>query len=52
MAYSPAEYEKDVRELLTRLFPYGVLSGLRLFNVQNRLERDFGFEMDNILHGS
>jgi len=48
--YSAAEFEQDVEELLERLFPFAVLSGLRLFSAVNRLSYELGIEIDNLLH--
>ncbi len=48
--YSAKEYEEDVEELLTHLFPFSTISGLRIFNPARRGDSDFGFEIDNLVH--
>ena len=48
--YSAADYERDVLDLLNRLFPYSVLPGIRLYNPHNEQNSDFGVELDNLLH--
>ena len=48
--YTPEEYELDVHKLLDAMFPYSVLSGLRLFSAETRQHRDHGFELDNLIH--
>lgn len=48
--YSSEEYERDLHELLEAMFPYSVLSGLRLFSAETRGYRDHGFELDNVMH--
>jgi len=48
--YSAYEYEQDIEELLEGFFPFARISGLRLFSPANRLETEFGFEMDNLMH--
>ena len=48
--YSPEEYEQDVKQVLSGLFPFSVLSGLRLFSVANRQKSELGIEIDNLMH--
>ena len=48
--YSARSFERDVTRLLTDLFPFSVLSGVRLFSSEPCGRIDFGFEMDNLLH--
>ena len=48
--YSPTEYEEDVEQVLSGLFPFSVLSGLRLFSAANRQRFDLGIEIDNLMH--
>ena len=35
---------------MIRLFPYSVLSGVRLFSAKNRLQHELGIEIDNLMH--
>ncbi len=48
--YSPTEYEQDVHQVLSGLFPFSVLSGLRLFSAANRQKFELGIEIDNLMH--
>jgi hypothetical protein len=48
--YSPKEFERDVSELLEAIFPFSVLSGIRLFSAAARLSEARGYELDNLLH--
>jgi hypothetical protein len=48
--YSPQDFERDVTALLEEMFPFSVLSGIRLFSSEPRGRIAYGFEMDNLLH--
>lgn len=48
--YSAQEYERDIATLLDDFFPFARISGLRLFSPTNRLKKELGFEMDNLMH--
>jgi schlafen family protein len=48
--YSGQQFERDVTELLDTLFPYSVLSGVRLFSARRRGRIAYGYEIDNLLH--
>ena len=48
--YDFDEYERDIHEMLCRLFPQCVLEGVRLFTPSFLEERDYGLEVDNMLH--
>ena len=47
--YRNNDFENDMSELLLSIFPYGVLSGIRLYS-PNIPSGDYGFEVDNIIH--
>lgn len=43
-------FEKDVHQLLCDLYPFSILPNVRLFSPSLNVSRDYGFEMDNLLH--
>lgn len=47
--YRNNDFEDDMSELLLSIFPFGVLSGIRLYS-PNIPSGDYGFEVDNIIH--
>ena len=48
--YSWLEYESDIHRLLDTYFPQCVLGGVKLFAPSFLADRDFGLEVDNLLH--
>lgn len=54
--YSPQEFEQDVHQLLTHIFPHSVLSNVRLFDPKNTtdseygFDTEYGFEIDSLFH--
>ena len=49
LPYSSEEYEDDLTRLLEWMFPHAVLPGIRIFSPE-LLNRDYGCEMDNLVH--
>lgn len=48
--YESDEYEDDIAEFMESMFPFSVLSGLRIFGAAARTTGEYGFEIDNLIH--
>jgi hypothetical protein len=48
--YSAKEFEGDVADFVDAMFPFSVLSGVRIFSAAERMSDMRGFELDNLLH--
>jgi hypothetical protein len=47
--YLSVDFEDDIARLLGLLFPFSVLSSIRIFSSEQK-QRDFGYEVDNTFH--
>lgn len=44
------DFENDVHQLLSMLFPHSILQSVRLFSPSQSKQKEFGLEMDNLFH--